>query len=856
MATLIAPGLWGRDEDDGELRVAECLRDAKDTDGWVVMHSTRVPDVRERRSGKLRPKPEVDFIVLIPDYGFVVLEVKSGRGRRRGDTYYLWDDKNAPEETPFQQAGTNHSILMSNLAAKFPDRAHPARQSPTEDCVIFPDLGVTYPNPEAEHGGFQCEVFEASHLQDNGAGLVRGLLRLLRRHYGRPAPSLETVEEVRKALWPSLGATDSLEMIADRLEKLTEDQSQILEMTERHPRMVVEGSAGTGKSFLAARLANRRTRKGERVALFCHTDRFARWLQERVVEGVDVLPILSWPNALLEEHLTRTRELVKEMGLFPITVLDHQRMFAPVALQLVRDTGLKYDYIVVDEAQSFNLEEWMLLLDAMLEKGLKQGRWTFFGDFDNQDFHRHVLAGFASQLGDIPREAARLTGIEDLSFYDQYLHDPFVSEAALNGLCETLKIIKANDWLEEFCDGTLGTRPRTQTLLNNCRNTAQVATAASHIFRRQPTPVIPSKVQGLRVRYHYWTTVAEAEQVLGNIFRQLAAEGITNDQVVVLSDRRAEEFGPESEGLNTTRTYGPWRLVDRSVPAEAGVDFSLRDETEVEFNRSIACSGLEWDVVICMLNEPVWVDGGNFVASTRSRAYVGLTRAKSRLIIVPHESWDYLHIDPDSTSAENVVRTMLRDMEAGSDSINNVVNNLADEELKKKLSTYLLSLQVGVRITDEMLVNVLWPELYPYDAVNRESDQAPGDEPVGNLDGYEDREAKPTHGNAIGPDATALEAAGKTVLDAADALAQKEEETLAHNALTMSANALGAESESPQGRHHLAGNGTPPEGMSERRDAGGNNNGSAVSDASTAQPGNKNRRQVRARKRRHQRRAR
>ena len=597
-------------------------------------------------------------------------------------------------------------------------------------------------------------------------------------------------------------------MIADRLEKLTEDQSQVLELAERYPRMIVEGSAGTGQSFLAVRLANRRTRKGDRVALFCHTDRFARWLRERVVEGVDVLPILSWPHSLMEENLTRVRELVKETGLFPITNLDHQRMAAPVALHLVHETGLIYDYIVVDEAQSFNLEEWMLLLDAMLVNGLKQGQWTFFGDFDNQDYHRHVLAGSASQLGEMPREVAQLMGIEDLSFYDEYLHDPFVSDTALDGLCETLKIIKANDWLEDFCDGTPGARPRTQTLLNNCRNTAQVAAAASHIFRRQPSPVIPSKVQGLPVLYHYWTNVAEAEQVLGNIFRQLEAEGITNDQVVVLSDRRAEEFGPDSEGLNTTRPYGPWRLVDRSVPAEAGVDFSLRDETEVEFNRSIACSGLEWDVVICMLNEPMWVEGGNFVASTRSRAYIGLTRAKSRLIIVAHESWDYLHIDPDGMSTANVVRTALRNMEASSDFVNNFVNNLADEKLKAELSNFLQSFPKGETITDERLMMLFGRDFYLPDAANWERDQPTDDKPVGNLDGYEDRKAKPADGSESEPDATALDGAGNTLLDMPDGLALKEEKALVHDAPTISTNAPSSERESPHGGYRLAGDGT------------------------------------------------
>ena len=99
-------------------------------------------------------------------------------------------------------------------------------------------------------------------------------------------------------------------------------------------------------------------------------------------------------------------------------------------------------------------------------------------------------------------------------------------------------------------------------------------------------------------------------------------------------------------------------------------------------------------------------------------------------------------------------------------------------------------------------------DFYLPDAANWERDQPTDDKPVGNLDGYEDRKAKPADGSGSEPDATALDGAGNTLLDMPDGLALKEEKALVHDAPTISTNAPSSERESPHGGYRLAGDGT------------------------------------------------
>lgn len=67
----------------GERHVFELLAQDSSTDGWIALHSLDIAQHRRQISG------EADFLVLVPESGVVVLEVKGHRQVRR-DHDGLW----------------------------------------------------------------------------------------------------------------------------------------------------------------------------------------------------------------------------------------------------------------------------------------------------------------------------------------------------------------------------------------------------------------------------------------------------------------------------------------------------------------------------------------------------------------------------------------------------------------------------------------------------------------------------------------------------------------------------------------------------------------------------------------------
>ena len=52
------------------------------------------------------------------------------------------------------------------------------------------------------------------------------------------------------------------------------------------------------------------------------------------------------------------------------------------------DSGAEpFDYLIVDEAQDLMNEKYLEVFDLILSGGLKNGKWTFFIDAENQNIY-------------------------------------------------------------------------------------------------------------------------------------------------------------------------------------------------------------------------------------------------------------------------------------------------------------------------------------------------------------------------------------------------------------------------------------------------------------------------------------
>lgn len=136
---MIPDQLRGDTESKAERRHYEVFRDQLPPEVVVFHH---VPwQVRKPRGGAR--DGEADFVVVVPDAGVLVIEVKGGRIRYDGEGQQ-WYSNDHPIKDPFEQATAGKHSLFSFL------REQPywrSRWLTLGHAVAFPDVAVAAGTP-------------------------------------------------------------------------------------------------------------------------------------------------------------------------------------------------------------------------------------------------------------------------------------------------------------------------------------------------------------------------------------------------------------------------------------------------------------------------------------------------------------------------------------------------------------------------------------------------------------------------------------------------------------------------------------------------------------------------------------
>ena len=334
-----------------EKRIFERLRTALD-ERYVAYHSLRPTRHPHKRF------PEIDFVICGAE-GLYVIEVKGGRITCHAGVWQYRDryGRTTPShEGPFRQAQTSLHGLMEDLRANLP--ADVLDRFTIGYGVVFPDCDWRSDGAE-----WDPEMLADKRRSRDMEGWLRSLFEYWRRRDGREGqPDDGALRRLQEHLRPEVGAPASeenvplLHQVKDarrRIERLTEDQVRMADVAEANPRVLCAGGAGTGKTFLAERLARRWCEAGAQVALVCRSPWLRHFLASR----------LSMPG-------------------LAVSLIDGVRLDC-------RRAGLeRFDALIVDEGQDLFEMGSIETLDEVLAGGLAQGRWCWFHDLNNQSLTR------------------------------------------------------------------------------------------------------------------------------------------------------------------------------------------------------------------------------------------------------------------------------------------------------------------------------------------------------------------------------------------------------------------------------------------------------------------------------------
>lgn len=310
---------------------------------------------------------EIDFVVVDPERGLLVLEVKGGREivfNPEHGTWHSVDHGGTRHEIqdPFEQASRNLYLLRECVQRR---RLYRSEELPFPYgyACVFPDTVVPENRP-LPLGTPRALSLDGRALDDGASALRAAFDHWMGERTGTTEGEWAGLL-VDRALAPAFKTEESLEV------QIRREKERFLELTERQAtlynqalrpnrRVLVRGYAGTGKTVLAQRRATELAEAGHETLFLCYN----RLLADRL--GQELSDVLGLTVATFHEMADVLASKVDALT-FPDN--PDQAFWDEGAADLLLDaigaTATRYDAIVVDEAQDFR-ETWWLPVRQML----------------------------------------------------------------------------------------------------------------------------------------------------------------------------------------------------------------------------------------------------------------------------------------------------------------------------------------------------------------------------------------------------------------------------------------------------------------------------------------------------------
>jgi hypothetical protein len=364
----------------GEKALYAALAESVDTHDWIVLHSLGIAEHVRQVEG------EADFVVIVPQAGMLVVEVKSHLSVERLDngTWHLGNQR-PTERSPFQQAGEAMHSLRNYLISRRVD----LRSIPVCYAVWFTAVRArTMLPPSPEWHDWQ--VLDSEDLR---AGVPEAVVRTLRagaahladKIHGFPSDSSSlsrrATEHIASVLRPRFEvATVPGDRRRDRQSQLLafiDEQYDALDAMQDNHSVIFTGPAGTGKTLLAMEAARREVSQGRTGRLLC----FNRLLGHRV--ATDMSHIAGLTVSTLHQELLRLAgvRVAQDAGR---KFWEEDLPELAIDALLAGNGGPAADFLIIDEIQDIARPAFLDVLDLLVQDGLGRGRVLLFGDFERQ----------------------------------------------------------------------------------------------------------------------------------------------------------------------------------------------------------------------------------------------------------------------------------------------------------------------------------------------------------------------------------------------------------------------------------------------------------------------------------------
>jgi superfamily I DNA/RNA helicase len=343
---------------------------------------------------------------------------------------------------------------------------------------------------------------------------------------------------------------------------------------------IVKGAAGTGKTMLASEIYERSCADGERALLICYNRLLGRRLKKDCLIPTTRSASKSQVgslHAIMLSWIEKT-DFIKQLRALQAAEINDKEIYGShypdLASKAAKQLGLQFDYLIVDEAQDVMTPEYISMFDKVLKGGLKNGKWTFFGDFEKQ---------------------------------------------AIYGACELESVRYEIELLT-------GSQPPVLPLSVNCRNTDLIITDTAKMSGFAKIPSLPKNELGPDVSYQKYGNEAEATDAIESAIKLLTSAGVSASKIVVLSPRRFNKSAAKNVGEHSGLTLNDCEAISDQP------DRHIKTDT-VMFSTIHAFKGMEATaVILCDVEDVTSAEAKSLLYVAMSRATSRLHFICSRIV--------------------------------------------------------------------------------------------------------------------------------------------------------------------------------------------------------------------------------
>ena len=325
----------------------------------VVLANVRVADPHKDH--------EADLVVLMPESGVVVVEVKGSHVWVEGGVWCIDRGQGAERIDPVAQARDARYALRHYVESD-PRWGSRGRVRWSHHVVLaHTDVDADFALPDLP----RWQVSGRGDLAELGGRLYDTTWRWQR---DARVPTRDDVDLILEILNGRFAPPRDAVALADdregRTQRLTAEQASLLKVTRLLPRLEIRGGAGSGKTVLAMRQARdlasgRLLGEKKRVAVVCYSYGLAIYLRRSLQAG----PASKRPTFVGTFEDFGRRWGITDFGSRDDPTfweVDLPRQMAERAAGLKHDE--KFDVIIVDEAQDFADDWWTPLLRSLRDE--------------------------------------------------------------------------------------------------------------------------------------------------------------------------------------------------------------------------------------------------------------------------------------------------------------------------------------------------------------------------------------------------------------------------------------------------------------------------------------------------------